>query len=173
MSGSAPRFPVDALAEQRRKTRLTTAGAVTIISLAAVWALWPTPSRQVPALSLDPGEAPHRAPTTVVRDAELALGAAAALWHAPPKPPRTPVTAAPPPPPPLRVQLIGIATAGDGSSSFVAVFYDPDADKVVRVHRGDRVGDRLLTVVEAHAVTLALGADRQRITLDPPTKEAP
>lgn len=139
-----------------RPRRLVPAAAIATIALAAWWALKPLPEVALPAAS--PG--PARTTTTSDSAAQTAMdtsGFSVPLWVAPPAPPPAPVAEPPPPPPPpLRLRLIAIVREpGVSGAAPVAsvLLYDPDADRLLSLAEGDRLGDgRTITRITESAV---------------------
>lgn len=134
----------------------------------AAWALWPL-SRDVASAPSPPRDQASSAKTLSavpkgaaqqglqrtadqVTDHDHAISLASfqtPLWVVPPPPPPPPPTpepvkpAPPPPPPPaFKWQLISITRengGGGATPSYAAVFYDPQADRLVNARAGDEV----------------------------------
>ncbi|MGE3109826.1 MAG: hypothetical protein AB7O77_15930 [Phycisphaerales bacterium] len=145
------------------KRRLIIAGAIIV---ASVWALRPVERDRTPQLPQSP-TVPTADPSTQSLSASLDLVAfQTPLWVAPPAPPPAPPpTPAPPPPAPLRLQLLAIIKSGDdangrsagasgspSSATYSAMFYDPDANKVIVLAEGDTLpgaGGRTIAKITA------------------------
>lgn len=107
------------------------------VAACALWAFFPLETLHV---------SPHIADAAAPNAAEVprpAFDVAAfntPLWVAPPPPVKVAQAAPPPPPPPpppLKWQLLAIVKE---ESSYKAVVYDPDADKVLVLGEGDESG---------------------------------
>lgn len=120
----------------------------------AAWALWPLGSANtlsaVPKGAAQPG---LQRSADQVTDHGHAISLASfqtPLWVVPPPPPPPPPTpepvkpAPPPPPPPaFKWQLISITREPSDAArsvAYAAVFYDPQADRLVNARAGDEVG---------------------------------
>ncbi len=157
---------------------------------AALWSLRPLPSAEaLLAERTPPGKVHPSNPAPLTSARHVALDSAAfgtPLWVAPPAPaaPPTP-TPPPPPPPPLRLQLIAIITEPVSGAStehasptavLSALFYDPDADRLVTFQVGDSLGgtapaDREIQAITDKGVIIRDGRSTRTIALreDPPT----
>lgn len=137
--------------------------ALAPILACAAWALWPLPSSTPSNAARDHArdtntliDDPHAAERTVEQQSnEQSDGHAISLasfqtplWVVPPPPPPPPEPTKPapppPPPPPFKWQLISITRehASNAAPSFIAVFYDPQADRLVNARAGDEVTAR-------------------------------
>jgi hypothetical protein len=104
-----------------------------VIAASALWTFRPLEHPRVEVPSIE--SQPHK--REQVRLAALDLDPfRAPIWVAEPPPPPAPPP--PAPPPPLRLQLLAIARDGE---TVRAVFYDPDADRVLEVEPGQSLGE--------------------------------
>ncbi len=132
------------------------AGALPLL----VWALWPIGERTLPS---NPVPAPV-ARSDAAERLRLPIAAFdAPLWTLDPPPP-VPAT----PPPPLRLQLVGMVRDGAAGTGGVlkAVIYDPDADELVVVGEGARVGPRTVTRIDTTGVSLTDAAGTRRLLME-------
>jgi hypothetical protein len=111
-----------------------------------VWALRPLGSPTVVSSSVS-RPAPRDEPVQVALDTAAFR---APLWVAPPAPPPAPAPA--PPPPPLKLQLIAILKEG---SEYRAALYDPEADTLTVVGRGDTIAGRTIERIGAADLDLS------------------
>jgi hypothetical protein len=151
--------------------------AVGAVCVGAVltWALWPLESREEfagasPVATVGSGE-DRPVPAADELDAQRF---AVALWN-PPPPPADAETAPKenkPVPLQIRLQLLGIVESSSGAAPG-AILYNPDADEILIVAAGERIGPLAVSSVTAQGVELE--DDRQRrITLEllqPPTAQ--
>lgn len=91
---------------------------------------------------------------------------------------RTPLWVAPTPPPvvsaptvqslpPLRWQLLAIIRVDDAGSSYRAMLYDPDSDKVVVVSPGESIGSRRVESIDQTSLRIADSDGTRVLSLKP------
>lgn len=148
----------------RAVTRLVR-GATGLLLLGAVWWAFkplPEPDLRIPSLDAS-APAPEVARLAVLDTHAFATP----LWVTPPAPPAPPPTPAPPPPPPpLKVQLIAIVqnpAAPEQPPS--ALFYDPDADRLVTLKEGDQIAGRTIQRITSLGVELREGGGTRTLAL--------
>ncbi len=106
-----------------------------------VWGCWPLRPASPPPDHGDTAFPPASGSPSTSADRFDLVAYQTPLWVAPPTPPAPPPPPAPlPPPPPLRLQLLAIIQSADtGTPAYSAMFYDPDAGKIVVLKEGDAV----------------------------------
>jgi hypothetical protein len=137
MTSSSPSAAVSPRARTRRVVLLAA------ILTSGAWALWPlSPATSSPEQD-DSVLTPVGTPSAVPDRFDF-VAYQTPLWVAPPPvpapPPPPPAT---PPPPPLKLQLLAIIQTPDdkpdAGPTFSAMFYDPDAGKIMVLKEGDTV----------------------------------
>ncbi|MDP1661044.1 MAG: hypothetical protein Q8L55_03935 [Phycisphaerales bacterium] len=125
-----------------------------------VWALWPIGERDLPS---GPAPAPVARAGASQRLPLQIAAFDAPIWTLDP-----PLPAPSTPPPPLRLQLVGmVRDSGAGTGGVLkAVIYDPDADGLVVVAEGARVGPRTVTRIDATGVTLTDATGTRRLLME-------
>ncbi len=146
-------------------TKARIAALVASLLLCAGFAAWPvTPAVVEPE--------PNR-PSEPGKSLEVAALDMAAfripVWVAEPAPPPLPGPPSPAaPPPPLRIQLLAIiheTGGGVGGGAYKAAVYDIDADKILVVGSGEKIGSRSVDKVEPASLTLRDGAVTRTLSL--------
>ena len=158
---SVLRSSVDPILVHRRRTVAAVALGGLLVAAALIWAVQP-PAVVGNTTTTDHVALPSNAPATPRAPLDIS-GFAAVLWH-------VPAEAAPPSKPkvaaatsrPLRLQLIGITTE-EGVRH--AALYDLDADRLLIVAAGDRIGDHEVATVDDDAVELTDGQRTTRLAL--------
>lgn len=121
---------------------------VTMILAGGAFAVWPlkAPSVRTPDIKKPEAEVKTLAAVDVA-------AFRVPIWVAEPAPPPPPAPVTPPPPPaPLKLQLLAIVNE---NGVYRAAVYDPDADKLLVVAAGEKIGSRRVEKVDKSAVTLA------------------
>lgn len=163
----------DPVARARRTTLIVGSACGLFAGLALTWCFWPVGveehARSSESSSLNPAST---LTASMAWPVDLAAFEAP-LWTAPPPPPPPirVIAATPtlPPPPPLKLQLLGIfqVETSDSASSYRALLYDPDQDKVVIVASGDSIAQRTVDFIDRGSIALRDTAGVRTIALRP------
>lgn len=158
--------PLDPLAMLARRTRLGLIVCAGLTLCAALFAVWP--------VAVDPITRPESIEPISVSGSKptmIALDVAAfdvPVWLTPPPPPPLPaveVAAKPAALPPLKLELLGIIKEG---TTYRAVVYDPDTDKVAVVGSGDTLAGRKIDRVSVDALAIRDASGIRTLTLKAP-----
>lgn len=131
-------------------------GAGIVIS-SALWAFWPLDRTPIDIPTIADTQRPFSELAAIPLDLDAFR---APLWVAPPAPP--PPVAAVPPPPPLKLQLVAILSE---NGEYRAALYDPDADLLKVVGRGDSVAGRRIERVGQSDVVVLDGSLERTLAL--------
>lgn len=145
-------------------TKAQKAAAAAVLLACATFALWPQHAWDIPTPVIE-------TPEVVVKQVATLDPAAfrVPLWVAEPAPPAPPVVAAPakppaaaPPPSPIKLQLLAIIREVD---VYKAAVYDPDADRILVVGVGEKIGPRNVDKVDKTTLTLRDSAGKRILAL--------
>ena len=164
----------------RTTTSLLAIGCVAAVAMSGWWAL-AVPLRTPPT---DTNEGGTKSASLSKRDSmdgrdAVAIDLAAfrtPLWVAPPAPPAppptppTPAKSVPePPPPPMKWQLLAIIgeRTSEASSQPRAMLYDPDADTIIELSKGQQNAGRTVMSISGGRIVIRQGKHTHTLCLDP------
>jgi len=161
ISPSALRSLSDSLRKGRLRSAWTWAVAIPLLAGCGYWAFAPIPTARAASIAM---ERPASAPAVAEDTFDLRAFSTARLWTAPA--PAVPSAQDPGASPgsgsPLRLQLIGITSEG---TALVACLYDPDADRILLLRGGDRLGAHTVERVTDREVAFHGESGDVRVTL--------